>query len=100
MPRRGPKQPHKPIVEYKYTIKDIAGLAGMTRNAPICPPSADGKENEWTPKGEPRTNWENQKQTGTHNRFIPWINCRIFVKATSIPFDVSCICSGTLAGNS
>jgi hypothetical protein len=32
MPRRG-KQPYKPKVEYKYTIKDIAELAGMTRNA-------------------------------------------------------------------
>jgi hypothetical protein len=33
MPRRGPKQPYKPKVEYKYTVKDIAELAGMTRNA-------------------------------------------------------------------
>jgi hypothetical protein len=33
MPRRGSKQPYKPKVEYKYTIKDIAELAGMTRNA-------------------------------------------------------------------
>ena len=33
MQRRGSKQPYKPKVEYKYTIKDIAELAGMTRNA-------------------------------------------------------------------
>jgi hypothetical protein len=33
MPRRGSKQPYKPKVEYKYTIKDVAELAGMTRNA-------------------------------------------------------------------
>ncbi len=33
MPRKGFKQPYKPKVEYKYTIKDIAELAGMTRNA-------------------------------------------------------------------
>jgi len=33
MPRRGSKQPYKPKVEYKYTVKDIADLAGMTRNA-------------------------------------------------------------------
>ena len=33
MPRRGSKPPYKPKVEYKYTIKDIADLAGMTRNA-------------------------------------------------------------------
>ena len=33
MPRKGSKQPYKPKVEYKYTIKDIAELAGMTRNA-------------------------------------------------------------------
>ena len=33
MPRRGSKQPYKPKVEYKYTLKDIAELAGMTRNA-------------------------------------------------------------------
>jgi hypothetical protein len=33
MPRRGSKQPYKPRVEYKYTVKDIAELAGMTRNA-------------------------------------------------------------------
>ena len=33
MPRKGSKQPYKPRVEYKYTIKDIAELAGMTRIA-------------------------------------------------------------------
>jgi hypothetical protein len=33
MPRKGSKQPYKPRVEYKYTLKDIAELAGMTRNA-------------------------------------------------------------------
>jgi len=33
MPRRGSKQSYKPKVEYKYTVKDIADLAGMTRNA-------------------------------------------------------------------
>jgi len=33
MPRKGSKQPYKPKVEYKYTIKDIAELAGITRNA-------------------------------------------------------------------
>ena len=33
MPRKGSKQPYKPRVEYKYTVKDIADLAGITRNA-------------------------------------------------------------------
>ena len=33
MPRKGSKPPYKPKVEYKYTIKTIAELAGMTRNA-------------------------------------------------------------------
>ena len=33
MLRRGSKQPYKPKVEYKYTIKDIAELAGMSRVA-------------------------------------------------------------------
>jgi len=33
MPRRVSKQPYKPKVEYKYTVKDVAELAGMTRNA-------------------------------------------------------------------
>ena len=32
MPRKGSKQSYKPGVEYKYTLKDIAELAGMTRN--------------------------------------------------------------------
>jgi len=33
MPRKGTKQPYKPRVEYKYTVKAIADLAGITRNA-------------------------------------------------------------------
>jgi hypothetical protein len=33
MPRKGSKQPYRPKVEYNYTVKDIADLAGMTRNA-------------------------------------------------------------------
>jgi hypothetical protein len=33
MPRKGSKQTYKPRVEYNYTLKDIAELAGMTRNA-------------------------------------------------------------------
>ncbi len=33
MPRKGSKQPYKPRAEYKYTIKDIADLAGMSRIA-------------------------------------------------------------------
>jgi len=33
MSRKGLKHPYKPKREYKYTLKDIAGLAGMTRNA-------------------------------------------------------------------
>jgi hypothetical protein len=33
MPRRGSKQPYKARNEYMYTIKDIAELAGITRNA-------------------------------------------------------------------
>jgi len=32
MPRRRSMQQYKPKVEYKYTVKDIAELAGMTRN--------------------------------------------------------------------
>jgi hypothetical protein len=31
MPRKGSKQLYKPRVEYKYTVKDIADLAGMSR---------------------------------------------------------------------
>jgi hypothetical protein len=33
MPRRGSKQPYRPRVEYKYTIKDIAEITGMSRTA-------------------------------------------------------------------
>jgi hypothetical protein len=33
MPRKGSKHPYKPRREYRYTVKDIAELAGMTRNA-------------------------------------------------------------------
>jgi len=33
MPRKGSKHPYKPKREYKYTLKDIAELAGTTRNA-------------------------------------------------------------------
>jgi hypothetical protein len=33
MPRKGPKPAYKPRREYWYTLKDIAELAGMTRNA-------------------------------------------------------------------
>ncbi len=33
MPRKGSKQPYRPRIEYRYTIKDIAELGGMTRNA-------------------------------------------------------------------
>jgi hypothetical protein len=33
MPRKGLKQPYKPKRQYKYTVKDIAELAGTTRNA-------------------------------------------------------------------
>jgi hypothetical protein len=33
MSRKGLKYPYKPKREYKYTLKDIAELAGMTRNA-------------------------------------------------------------------
>ena len=33
MPGKGSKQPYKPRAEYKYTIKDIADLAGMSRIA-------------------------------------------------------------------
>ncbi len=32
MPRKGSKHPYKPKKEYQYRIKDIAELAGMTRN--------------------------------------------------------------------
>jgi hypothetical protein len=33
MPGKGSKHPYKPRKEYRYTLKDIADLAGMTRNA-------------------------------------------------------------------
>ena len=33
MPKKGANQPYKPKVVFKYTMKDIAGLAGITRNA-------------------------------------------------------------------
>jgi hypothetical protein len=33
MPQKGSKHPYKPRKEYRYTVKDIAQLAGMTRNA-------------------------------------------------------------------
>jgi hypothetical protein len=33
MPRKGSKHPYKPRKEYTYNIKEIAELAGMTRNA-------------------------------------------------------------------
>jgi len=33
MPRKGSHPPYKPRKEYRYTVKDIAGLAGMTRKA-------------------------------------------------------------------
>jgi hypothetical protein len=33
MPRKEAKHPYKPKREYRYTLKDIAELAGMTRNA-------------------------------------------------------------------
>jgi hypothetical protein len=33
MPRKGSKHPYKPKKEYRYTVKDIAELAGITRNA-------------------------------------------------------------------
>jgi hypothetical protein len=33
MPRKGSKHPYKPKREYRYTVKDIAELAGLSRNA-------------------------------------------------------------------
>jgi len=33
MQRKGSEVPHKPRAEYRYTVKDIADLAGMTTNA-------------------------------------------------------------------
>ena len=31
MPRKGSKHPYKPKREYRFTVKDVAELAGMTR---------------------------------------------------------------------
>lgn len=33
MPKKGSKQPYKARNEYTYTVRDIAELAGITRNA-------------------------------------------------------------------
>jgi hypothetical protein len=33
MPRKVSQEPYKPRKEYRYTVKDIADLAGMTTNA-------------------------------------------------------------------
>ena len=33
MPKKGSKPPYKPKIEYRYTVKDVAELAGMTRRA-------------------------------------------------------------------
>jgi hypothetical protein len=33
MPLKGSKDPYKPKKEYIYTVKDVAELAGITRNA-------------------------------------------------------------------
>jgi hypothetical protein len=33
MPKKGAKQPYKPKREYRYTVKDVAEAAGITRNA-------------------------------------------------------------------
>jgi hypothetical protein len=33
MPKKGSKPPYKPKIEYRYTVKDVAEAAGMTRNA-------------------------------------------------------------------
>ena len=33
MPTKGSKPPYRPKIEYRYTVKDIAEAAGMTRNA-------------------------------------------------------------------
>jgi hypothetical protein len=33
MPRKGSKHLYKPKKEYTYTVKDVAELAGITRNA-------------------------------------------------------------------
>ena len=33
MPKKGSKPPYKPKIEYRYTVKDVAEVAGMTRKA-------------------------------------------------------------------
>jgi len=33
MPKKGSNPPYKPKIEYRYTLKDVAEAAGMTRNA-------------------------------------------------------------------
>ena len=33
MPKKGSKPPYKPKIEYRYTVKDVAEAAGITRNA-------------------------------------------------------------------
>ena len=33
MPKKGSKPPYKPKIEYRYTVKDIAEAAGVTRGA-------------------------------------------------------------------
>ena len=33
MPKKGSKPPYKPKIEYRYTVKDVAEAAGMTRRA-------------------------------------------------------------------
>ena len=33
MPKKGSKQTYKPKREYRYTVKDVAEAAGITRNA-------------------------------------------------------------------
>ena len=33
MPKKGSKHPYKPKIEYRYTVKDVAEAAGITRNA-------------------------------------------------------------------
>ena len=33
MPKKGSKLSYRPKIEYRYTVKDVAEAAGMTRNA-------------------------------------------------------------------
>jgi len=33
MPKKGSKPPYKPKLEYRYTVKDVAEAAGITRGA-------------------------------------------------------------------